>query len=292
MTPAKTDGLGRATFHHIARRLDVRPTAREMRWFKHIERHGPQSSEMLVALTRDTHRSKDTALRDLQKLRAAGFLRLPQQQRATERAEFKPYIYDLTRQASDHLAATGLAEPTLRPTGHWWHAYEVSSFTGSLDLATTRAGRAYIPAHAVLGPSRTDLAICLDRAKLIPDQFFAIRYADGYRAFMLEVDRGTEPVRSERARKSLRQPVDRYAAIFSAGLHHQHYGHRATTLALFVFTSSLRTAAFLEIVQKRAGAQADRLLAKTLPHQAGFAGMTKLHGQPWVNGRGVAVGGL
>ncbi len=113
MTLAKTDSLGRATFHHIERRTDVRPTEREIRWLKHIERHGPQSSEVLFELTRESHRSKDTALRDLQKLRAGGYLTLPLQQRATERAEFNPYIYDLTRPAHHHLTDIGLSEPTV-----------------------------------------------------------------------------------------------------------------------------------------------------------------------------------
>ena len=97
------DSLGRSTFHHIAPQDGVRPTAREIRWFKHIERHGPQSSQYLYELTRDTHRCKDTALRQMQKLRAGGYLTLPRQQRATERAEFNPYIYDLTKKAKDHL---------------------------------------------------------------------------------------------------------------------------------------------------------------------------------------------
>ena len=72
MQAQKTDTLGRATSHYIAPRAGVKPTAREIRWLKHVERHGPQSSQFLFELTRDTHRCKDTALRDLQKLRAGG----------------------------------------------------------------------------------------------------------------------------------------------------------------------------------------------------------------------------
>ena len=99
----QTDSLGRATFHHIAPLADVRPTAREIRWLQHIERHGPLSSIHLHAHTEDTHRCRDTSLRQIQKLRAGGFLMLPRQQRFTEYADFNPYIYDLTRQARDYL---------------------------------------------------------------------------------------------------------------------------------------------------------------------------------------------
>src|SRR5680860_1395238 len=115
----QTDSLGRATFHHIAPLADVRPTAREIRWLKHIERHGPLSSAHLHALTKETHRCRDTSLRQLQKLRAGGFLTLPRQQRFTEHADFNPYIYDLTKQARTHLIDLGWAEPAVRPTGHW-----------------------------------------------------------------------------------------------------------------------------------------------------------------------------
>ena len=90
------DHLGRATFHSIAAQEDVQPTNRALRWMNHIARHGPQSSAYLCELTRDTHRCKDTALRDLQKLRAGGLAHLSPQQRQVMRAEFNPYVYDLT----------------------------------------------------------------------------------------------------------------------------------------------------------------------------------------------------
>ena len=175
MQQTQTDTLGRATFHHIAPQPDVRPTQREIRWLKHIERHGPQSSQFLYELTKDTHRCKDTALRQMQKLRAGGYLTLPRQQRATERAEFNPYIYDLTRKARDYLLDLGIAEPTVRPTGHWWHGYAVSQVTSSIDIAAMRKGIRYIPAHDILAINGVDLAVPIGRAKLIPDQLFRAR---------------------------------------------------------------------------------------------------------------------
>ena len=116
-----TDSLGRTTFHSIQPQDGVKPTKRELRWLKHIERHGPQASTYLHALTADTHRCEDTTRRQLQKLRAGGLLFLPQQQRQTEKADFNPYIYDLAPRGRTYLDDQGLAEPTVRPTGHWWH---------------------------------------------------------------------------------------------------------------------------------------------------------------------------
>ena len=129
-----TDSLGRATFHSIEPQTHIRPTAREIRWLKHIERHGPQASTYLHALTEDTHRCKDTALRNLQKLRAGGYLFLPKPKRQTEHADFNPYIYDLSPKGKAYLEDIGMAEPTVRPTGHWWHGYMTSCITSSIEI--------------------------------------------------------------------------------------------------------------------------------------------------------------
>lgn len=288
----KTDSLGRATFHHIERRTDVRPTEREIRWLKHIERHGPQSSEFLFELTRDTHRCKDSALRDLQKLRAGGYLTLPLQQRVTERAEFNPYIYDLPRHGHDYLADLGLTEPTVRPAGHWWHAYAVSAFTGTLDICAQRQGREYIPAHRILERSGAELAIPVGGRRLIPDQLFAVRYTDGFRAFMLEVDRATEPLRSSAARKSLSQSVDQYAAIFTGDMHRQQYGIKASAAVLWLFSHPGRMHGFQGLVPERAGRWAGHFLCKAMPERLTWASLGELHRKPWVSGVGEEAAGL
>jgi hypothetical protein len=243
----KLDTLGRATFHHIASQDAVCPTNREIRWLKHIERHGPQSSVYLYELTKNTHRCKDTALRDMQKLRAGGYLCLPPQQRATERAEFNPYIYDLTIQAKRWLADHGLAEPTVRPTGHWWHGYAVSCVSSALDIAAARDGVRYIPAHKILARKGETLGIPVNGKLLIPDQLFALDYGGSYRAFLLEVDRGTEPVSSKAARKSYASSIAQYAEVLWHGLHRDHYGLKANLLVLWVFASHSRMHQFLDI---------------------------------------------
>ena len=221
METAIIDSLGRATFHHIQPRSGIRPTERELRWLKHIERHGPQSSQYLYELTRNTHRCKDTALRDMQKLRAGGFLRVPLQQRATERAEFNPYIYDTTKKARDHRNDLGLAEPTVRPTGHWWHGFAVSCVTSAIDIAAQRAGVRYIPTHEILAIKGADLAIPVGRSKLIPDQLFALDLGGSFRVIALEVDRGTEPKSSASRRKSWSQSIEQYRVMFLNAEHHR-----------------------------------------------------------------------
>jgi len=285
---AQTDTLGRATFHHIAPIASAKPTAREIRWFKHIERHGPQSSQYLYELTRDTHRCKDTGLRALQKLRAAGFLVLPRQQRATERAEFNPYVYDLTATAKDHLVDLGVAEQTVRPTGHWWHSYAVSCVTSSIDIAAARDGVRYIPAHEILAIKGAALAMPVSTGRVIPDQLFALDYGGRYRAFVLEVDRGTEPKTSAAARKSYARSLEQYAEIIERQLYNAHYGLKANMLVLWVFARRSDQARFLELLS----AQSERVRGVVLTavmEAPGFAPTETYRGR-WARARMGDVG--
>lgn len=267
MTHKTLDSLGRATFHHIAPKRRVRPTEREVRWFKHIERHGPQPSHFLHALTSDTHRCRDTALRQLQKLRAGGFLVLPRQQRATERAEFKPYVYDLNRRAIDLLAELELDEPTIRPNGHWWHGFTTSCVTGSVDIAASRAGISYIPAHKILAIRGTALAIPHECSILIPDQLFALRHKAGVRAFALEVDRGTEPQVSTAKRKSWVRSIAQYRDVLENKTYKSHYGLKANLLVLYVFSSKRKQERFLQLLNTHGGNARSSILTQALPDE-------------------------
>ena len=293
MQTSHTDRLGRATFHHIAPRDNVRPTPREIRWLNHIERHGPQSSTYLYELTRDTHSCRDTALRQLQKLRAGGYLMLPRQQRATEHASFNPYIYDLTQQAKDHLFDLGIAEPTVRPTGHWWHGYMTSCVTSSIDITAARQGVRYIPAHEILAINNAPLAIPIGNQRLIPDQLFALDYGGSYRVFALEVDRGTEPKTSPAKRKSWARSIDMYRQVIDGGLYRQHYGLRANLLVLWVFNSRANEERILEMARQ----QGDRLVRSvfatsytgTLPSAPGFTRLANALNKQWRNSSGTSL---
>jgi len=225
-------------------KLDVRPTARELRWFAHVDRHGPQSSEFLYECTRDTHRCKDTSLRRLQILREAGYLRLPPQQRQIAKADFNPYIYDLTNLGWEYLGDQQVLERHCRPTGHWWHGLWVSAVSSSIEISATRSGLTYIPAAQILAIRSVEMGIPVSGTKLIPDQLFAIKYPDGYRAFALEVDRGTEPVRSMAARKSLQRSVSHYQEVLAGKFHRNHYGIKSNLVVLWVFLSRARQRQF------------------------------------------------
>lgn len=254
----------RTSFGRAPHQSFLRPTEREVRWLKHIERHGPQSSQYLHALTSGTHRCRDTSLRQLQKLRAAGFLWLPLQQRQTAKADFNPYIYDLTSKARTYLADLGLGDATVRPTGHWWHSTMTACVTSSIDIAAAQAGVHYIPAHEILARRNATLAIPVGQAKLIPDQLFALDYGGQYRVFALEVDRGTEPKRSVAARKSLVSSLAQYTEILTRQTYKDHYGLNANLLVLWVFAAPTRQKGFLEIASEMGSSLMLSTLCQTL----------------------------
>ncbi len=263
----------------------MRPTPREIRWLKHIERHGPQSSTYLYELTRDTHSCRDTALRQLQKLRAGGFLILPRQQRATEHASFNPYIYDLTKQAKDHLFDLGIAEPTILPTGHWWHGYMTSCITSSIDISAARQGVRYIPAHEILAINNASLAIPIGTQKLIPDQLFALDYGGSYRVFALEVDRGTEPKTSPANRKSWARSIDLYRQVIERKLYKSHYGLKANLLVLWVFNSKTNETRFVEMMKQATKTATGSILTTAVPEvlnsNLGFSALQESLLSPW-----------
>jgi len=245
----QTDKIGRATFHHIAPQRVTRLTNREVRWLKHIERHGPQSSQFLHGLTKDTHRCKDTALRQMQKLRAGGYLDLPRQQRATEHANFNAFIYDLTPKAQEYLFNNDIEEPAVKPHGHWVHGYMTSCITSSIDIAAGRDGVQYIPAHEILAIKGETLAVPIDGQKLIPDQLFALNYGGSFRVFALEADRGTEPKTSMAKRKSYEKSIELYSELIERQIYKSHYGLKAPLLVLWVFSNRSNEARFLEMLK-------------------------------------------
>ncbi len=241
----------RTTFHHINRVATITPTERDLRWLKLIERHGPLASTHLLNWTADTHRCRDSGLRRLQALRAAKFLYLPRQQRQTERAEFKPYVYDLAPLGRLYLQDSGVAEDAIRPTGHWWHLHETAMLTARVELECRQRGLGYIPAHEILGRSDATLAIAIGCRRLIPDQLFAIDYGGLFRAFMVEVDRGTEPIASSSARKSWSASLALYSEGFRSGAINRHYGLNAPIQVIWSHKTTARQGAFERLLEAR-----------------------------------------
>lgn len=239
-------------------------TARELRWLRHIALHGPQSSEFLLELCADTHRCWDTGRRTLQRLREEGYLHEPAQQQEIAKANFNYRVYDLTRRSELHLK--GLSDPNpIRPHGHWWHAFLTACLTSAIHIEADRQGHRFVPAHHILDRSGATLAIPDGPRKLIPDQLFAIQGKDGFRSYVLEVDRGTEPLRSTSARKSLTSMLEQYGRLAGQDALRAHYGLKSPLLILLAYTNPARLAEFEEMISTIGPPLSQIALLQTVP---------------------------
>src|SRR5690606_31092033 len=102
------------------------------------------------------------------------FLCLPPQQRQVERAEFNPYIYDLTDRGKYCLKDHGFVVPPRPVSGHWQHQYLTACVTAAIDIAAARDGVRYISQYDILARKGATLGIPLAGRLLIPDQLFAL----------------------------------------------------------------------------------------------------------------------
>lgn len=107
-------------------------------------------------------------------------------------------------------------------------------------------------------------AITLSAGKLIPDgKPFAIRNGTRWR-FVLgkEIDRGTEPLASRGARRSIGQKFEHYAECFSGRLYTRHYGF-PNSVVLFVAKSPARMQSMMTLCAEVIGSCSYLLFAHT-----------------------------
>ena len=78
------------------------------------------------------------------------------------------------------------------------------------------------------------------------------------------VDRGTEPLTSAAARKSLVSRIAEYGDLIASGRYRDRYGLKANLLVLWVFETRLRAAKFLELVGQYGGTASGTFLAQSL----------------------------
>jgi len=243
------------TRKRVGKRGDPLPrlATRAFTWLSWINRHGPLPSTYLYEITRDTHRCKDTALRQMQTLCQQGIFFRPPQQKSALYAPFNPYIYDLTNRGYDALFEQGVEPNLARPTGHFPHLFLTACVTASIEMNAMKNDATYVEASAILGLRNVGLGIPLKSSTLIPDQLFAVKNSEGYRVFACEVDRGTEPAKSAKLRKSYQSSLQAYNEVLSGDLHRRHYGIKSNLILLWVFASKGRQKMFREQLETRGG---------------------------------------
>ena len=266
------------THDSIERRLRNRRTptgkrvaarVRDIEWFASLHRHGPLSSSYLHEFTKRLCVSEKAARARLADLfhescthHGGAYLDRPWQQFDTIDARYQELIYDLTPVSVAALKERGDWHGPVNPGGPWKHRYMVASITASIELMCREHGFRYIPGYEILERAGADLQSTVPytwngaakRATLTPDALFAIDYGGGFRAFVVEADRNTEPNRPKsHTRKSWLRNILQYRNFIGDRLYKEHYGLNCPLMLLVVTTSKRHMMNVLDVVEDVAG---------------------------------------
>ena len=159
----------------------------------------------------------------------------------------------------------------------------------------------YIPGWQILARAEVTLGVeteirmspksKAERHRLVPDQLFAIEFIKGgqksYLAFVVECDRGTEPVISaNNARKSYLRNYLQYRAFIGAAKYKEKYGLKASCLVLNVMNSEGRQKRYMDLIQKQSPNGNSYMLFQTIDNFGAFFQpppiMPALANQEWV----------
>lgn len=251
----------------------VSPKPRDMRWFRALADHGPLPSHYLHAFTEEVCRNAKSSRIRLTDLSSetntphgGAYLIRPGGQRAMENARNRSLIYDLGD--AGWLALGERRASAVRASGPFAHQLMVACVTASIELACLRRGdirfiyggqileRAEATLHVDLSLSAPGTEL-VQRQRLLPDQLFALEYRQPagkqYRSFVVECDRGTEPIRSTQTwRKSYLRNYLQYRSFVGEGLYANHYRLKSPMLVLNVMSDPARQQAYLDLVNRQA----------------------------------------
>ena len=193
------------------------------------------------------------------------YLERPWQQFDTYDARYQELVYDLAPAAERALRQHDLwNDYAQRPTGPWKHRFMVASITSSIELATiAEPNLRYISQEQILARAKAKLRYPVpfknprtgktETRDLIPDALFGLEYREnrklGYRFFLVEADRGTEPSRSSQFnRKSFERNLLQYRQYVGQGLYKEHLCLTAGMMVLNVTTSETTMRSMLELM--------------------------------------------
>jgi len=287
------------------KRVSLKP--RDIRWLEALRDHGPLPSHYLHAFTEATHRSAKSArirLTDLASesntLHGGVYLTRPAAQRSGANVLNRSLVYDISKAGWKALNAP--KSDFCRPTGPFAHQMMVSCVTASIELSCLNLGNMrYIPGWQILARAGASLGVeteiqlpskgKAERHRLVPDQLFAIEFVKGgqksYLAFVVECDRGTEPVIStSTARKSYLRNYLQYREFIGVANYKEKYGLKASCLVLNVMNSEGRQERYTDLIQQQSPNGNSYMLFQTIDNFGAFFQpppiMSALADQEWV----------
>lgn len=286
-----TDALGRRSSHERqSTGKRVRLSERDLLWLQKLHQHGPLPTSYLLAYT-DVLRASDK--RQKERLvdlfheedteHGGAYIDRPPQQFATLKAGYNQLVHQVAPAGLKALKEVGLAHETSAHHGPWVHRHMVACTTASIELATLqRPDVSFIPQYQVLERAETTLSWPvrikdgasgqLARKDLKPDALIGLIYhtdqGDKYRFFVVEADRGTEPVSSRNwNRKSFERHLAQYEAYVAGEAYRDHLNLTANLLVLNVVPDAERLELMRRQAQKQLGSCSYQLF-QTFPEFA------------------------
>lgn len=120
----------------------------------------------------------------------------------------------------------------------WWSRAMTATISASTDLAATKAGLPFKPAHRITG----SLAATVNGKTLIPDDLFSLTFGDKQRFYFREDDRSTEQIAKAGGRKTIEEMLDQYLDFIPGGKYKTAYDIRepGTAVLLLITTNETR----------------------------------------------------
>lgn len=301
----KTQRRNRFNPQSTGKRVSLK--SRDIRWLEALRDHGPLPSHYLHAFTEATHRSAKSARIRLTDLASETntphggvYLTRPAAQRSGANVFNRSLVYDLSKAGWKALGTP--KSDFCRPTGPFAHQLMVSCVTASIELSCLNFGNMrYIPGWQILARAGASFGVetkikmspksKAERHRLVPDQLFAIEFNKGgqksYLAFLVECDRGTEPVISaSTARKSYLRNYLQYREFVGAGKYKEKYGLKTSCLVLNVMNRPGRQKRYMDLIQQQSPSGNSYMLFQTIDNFGAFFQpppiMSALASQEWV----------
>ena len=248
-----TDTLGRRTRNRRKPRqksLTLKP--RDLLIFQQLHEHGDLPTPYLYAYTQHLGKDYTGLVKRLNVLFHAGYLDFPPAQRETENANSNHFVHSINAKSESVLFDYDLlADHVVRPSGPWKHQCMIACLTASIELATQSTSIHFIPAHEILQKTDNGLRATISikhpatkeitRHDLVPDGLFGLEYQTStgkkYLSFLIEADRGTERLNSDRTDlKTFKRNVLQYHEFIGRGIYKNHFGLKCGMMVLTVTT--------------------------------------------------------
>lgn len=236
-------------------------TPRDLKWFQFIYDHGRKlPTSYIHGLTADENPSLKWSSFRLTKLYHKGYLLRPKQQKKCYDPERNELVHQLSPKALDLV----IQHPNALPPGkisEFLHETFLCCFSASVELCYREK---YAPQYKLpysfidLGNNRT----------FTPDEVFTLDISNRYICF-LEIDRGTEPLRTKADRKSIYGMIEKYKEFL--GNHKlgfpykQHFNTDRLPLLLIVTVNQSRAESILKIIREHYPNGCGHILVHTMP---------------------------